>query len=406
MRILFLAESLFPHGSGGETATYLYSKLLSAAGHQVTIVTNRFQGEESFSKQGTLQIYRLPLFKRNQTDKYSLLSNFNVVLSGFFKKLLNWADIVYVPGFWYSAILLAKYHHKPVVTHLHGFIPICPLAANFNYSKQKNCIFETRSCTRCIYTFERCSGKNLEQSFDSLILNKTIAPCFGQVAKLSDALITVSNAQRNIIVKRIPSLTKKIKTIYNPLPKLPYVESCGDDFGYFGGPTILKGFDTICQALTLYKERENNKILKIHATGFNGINSEHAKRLEHKGIITYGRVDQTGLERIYSQIRAVLVPSAFFETFGYVACEAFLRGRIVVASTAGGLPEVTEGCPGVFTIEAGDYRQLASQLTAIQSLSREKAVDLGEQNRAIITKKFADSTILTQITNLFAGLVD
>jgi hypothetical protein len=59
----FLSELFYPHGSGGELATYLYARLLSKADFNVVMVTNRFAGESQFSKEGNLTVYRLPLFK-------------------------------------------------------------------------------------------------------------------------------------------------------------------------------------------------------------------------------------------------------------------------------------------------------------------------------------------------------
>jgi hypothetical protein len=50
VNILFLSELFYPHGSGGELATYLYAKLLSEAGINVIVITNRFAGEPDVSK--------------------------------------------------------------------------------------------------------------------------------------------------------------------------------------------------------------------------------------------------------------------------------------------------------------------------------------------------------------------
>ena len=45
MRILFLSELFYPHGGGAEFATYLISKKLAEAGHQIRVITNRFRDE-------------------------------------------------------------------------------------------------------------------------------------------------------------------------------------------------------------------------------------------------------------------------------------------------------------------------------------------------------------------------
>lgn len=61
LNILFISELFFPHGSGGQLTTYLYADLLSKAGCNVVVVTNRFAGELEVSKSENLIVYRLPL---------------------------------------------------------------------------------------------------------------------------------------------------------------------------------------------------------------------------------------------------------------------------------------------------------------------------------------------------------
>ena len=124
MNILFLSELFYPYGGGAELATYLYAKLLNKAEFKVVVVTNRFAGESEVLKNGNLTVYRLPLFKKGGSVKYSVLKRFDVLLSSFMRKMVKWADAVYIPRFWYSAIPLAKAYGKPVITHLHDYIPI------------------------------------------------------------------------------------------------------------------------------------------------------------------------------------------------------------------------------------------------------------------------------------------
>ena len=64
MRVLFLSEMFYPHGGGAEFATYLYAKLLTKAGLDVIVVTNRFPNEPDVEKNEGFIIYRLPLLKR------------------------------------------------------------------------------------------------------------------------------------------------------------------------------------------------------------------------------------------------------------------------------------------------------------------------------------------------------
>ena len=96
MDMLFLSELFYPHGGGAEFATYLYAKLLGEQGFNVVVLTNRFPGESEVSKKGNLTIYRLPLFKKDESAKYAISMRFDVLFSSFMKKLIKSA--CFIPG--------------------------------------------------------------------------------------------------------------------------------------------------------------------------------------------------------------------------------------------------------------------------------------------------------------------
>jgi len=403
-RILFLSELFYPHGSGGELATFLYAKLLSKAGFNVVVVTNRFVSESQISKDENLIVYRLPLFEESKGNKYLMLQRFDILVSGFMKKLIKWADLVYIPRYWYSVIPLAKAYGRPVIVHLHGYLPICPLSISYDISKNAICNRNFLCSTRCIHMFDRASGRSLAESLKSLFLNTILKPFFASTLNLSDAIICVSKSQRNILIRRAPSLRAKTHVIYNPLPELPYTDIEGNGFGYFGGSHPLKGFHVLCRALAYARANEGNIALMVHAAGVENGTLNHSKWMERLGIISYKRLDRIQVEKIYSQIRGVVIPSLLPETYSYVACEASLKGRVVIASDIGGIPEVLNGCPGAFLFRAGDYKQLADKMIAVKDLSRETVADLGLRNREVILKKFDNRQIIGEFTNLLLTL--
>lgn len=398
MKILILSELFYPHGSGGELATFLHSNLLNKAGHDLTIITHRFPGEPDFSCHGKIQIYRIPLFGSNREDKYSTLKRLDLLLTSFFKKFIQLADVVYIPKFWYSAILLAKLYNKPVVVHSHGFLPICPLTIAYNVSKQKGCSNKMPFCSSCIYRYEKMSGRNSVACLGSCILNAFMGSYFSQAVKLSDAVIAVSDSQRDLLIK-VPLLRNKVYTIYNPLPPLSPSVMTGNDFGYFGGPSLQKGFPVLCRALARYNM--TNPPIKIHSTCFDTSSAKYVNALFHKGVIAYGRVDDSSYDKLYEKIRAVIVPSMWPEVYGYVAAEAFLRGRIVVASRVGGLAEVMADCPGSFIFEPGNYLEMAEQFEIVQNLTKESVSNLAAKSRDAILKKFNDEDIVGKLSSLF-----
>lgn len=403
MNILFLSELLHPHGGGAELATHLYARILSKAGFNVVVVTNRFAGESKVSKNGNLTVYRLPLLKRSGSVKYSVLPRFDVLFSSFMKKLMKWAGTVYIPRVWYSAIPLAKSYGKPVIVHLHDYISSCPLSNVYDVSEGAICNRNSLLCSpRCIYVYEKIKGRGFVETIISTALNSALR-CLGNLVKLSDAVICVSKAHRNITIRRAPSLCAKTHVIYNPLPELSYVEIEGDDFGYFGGLNYVKGFRTLYHALELIRQ-VNPRTIKIHATKFPQSAKHLAKSLKRLGIFPYEKLNYNQYEKLYGQIRAVIVPSVWPEPLPYLVSEAILRGRIVVASNVGGIPEQVEGCKGALLCEAGNYRQLAEAIESVKNLNRETIIDLGFRNRETFLKRFDDDTTIKRFIRVLEHL--
>ena len=403
VNVLFLSELYYPHGGGAELATYLYAKLLSEEGFNVVVVTSRFDGETEVSKNGNLTVWRLPLFK-NESIKYSILERFDVLFSSLMRKLMKWADLVYIPRFWYAAALLAKAYGKPVVTHLHDYIPICPLATFYDASKRMVCNTKSLLCSpRCIYVFEKAQRRGFAEALMSTVLNSTLGRYFGDFIKFSDAIICVSKVQRDMIVNGEPSLRDRTHVVYNPLPEVSSSEMKGDDFGYYGGPNYLKGFHILYQAMVRFSHTDG-EVTKIHATKFTSSSEQFAKSLSELGILLHGRLNKEEYDRLYRQIRAVIVPSIWCEPWPYVVVEAITRGRFLIASSMGGIPEQVEGCKGTLLFETGDYERLAEAIEFVRGLKRETIIDLGYQNKETFLKRFDNETTIRRFINICENL--
>jgi len=388
-----LSELFYPHGGGAELSTRLYADLLSKANFNVVVLTNRFSGEPEVSKKGNLTIYRLPLFRRNGSVKYSILKRFDVLFSSFVKKMMKWADWVYVPRFWYSAIPLAKAYRKPVITHLHDYIPVCPLSNLYDVSKDAVCNQNSLLCPpKCIYAYGRKNGAGFGETLSSIALNSTIGRYFGKLVELSDAVICVSKVQKDILIKNEPSLFDKTYVIYNPLPELSCIEMEGDDFGYFGGPNYLKGFCTLCQSMI--KIKRSNPKLKIHATRFPKSKEQPTKSLNKLGFVLHGKLDKDEYEKLYKQVRSVIVPSIWHEPWPYVVVEAIVRGRFVIASRIGGIPEQVEECKSAILCEPKNPKQLTEAIDFVKSLNRENITELGLKSRENFLRRFDNETTI------------
>ncbi|MEM2130507.1 MAG: glycosyltransferase, partial [Candidatus Bathyarchaeia archaeon] len=226
----------------------------------------------------------------------------------------------------------------------------------------------------------------------------SVWPVLRKFIQQSDAIICVSRAQRDLLVKRDPSFKEKIRIIYNPLPNLSPVPINGDDFGYFGGQSYLKGFYVLLKALLFMKSR-GFKPVTMHGTKFSSL-IESSAYFESFGFNVYGKLNISEYESVYRKIKAVIVPSIWHEPFGYVVAEAILRDKVVIASNIGGIPELVYGCKGVFLFDAGDSMQLAERMRYVSGLSRESVTDLCEGNRELFLRRFSNREILQNFIGL------
>ena len=406
MNVLFLSETYYPHGGGAELATYLYARLLSEVGIKVTVVTNRFGDEVGTSKDGSLTIFRLPLFSRFHAVKYSMLARVDVLLSGFLREEIRKADVVYVPRFWFSSIPLAKALGKPVVFHLHDYIPICPLSNCFNHAQNRLCEGSWGGfCSpQCVYSFEKVHCRDLKRVLSSTFLNSVMGQYLPATVSMADAVLCVSEMQRKVVARGAPVLADKMQVVYNPYPDFPSSEIAGDDFGYFGGSDMLKGFQVLQNALLCLRKRL--KKVRVHSTKIGMLdNSAFVSKLNGLGLKLYGKLGSEEFEKMYEKVRCTLVPSIWHEPWPYVVVEALVRGRFLIASAVGGIPEQVEGCKGATLFKAEDYDGLAESMEYVAALSREEVVDLGCQNRETFVSRFKNDLSVQNFISICEHLI-
>lgn len=100
-----------------------------------------------------------------------------------------------------------------------------------------------------------------------------------------------------------------------------------------------------------------------------------------------GWLDDAELQRAYEHAAVVAVPSVWPEPFGIVGLEAMARGRAVVASRTGGIPDwLVDGVTGVLT-EPGDVGALASALRTLLA-DRELRTRMGAAGAERLRKQF------------------
>ena len=99
--------------------------------------------------------------------------------------------------------------------------------------------------------------------------------------------------------------------------------------GYIGPNEDYKGFYDFCKVASRLKNRN----IEFHTYGYNS-----KEKIEN--IIEHGRYSSSELEKIYSNIDLLIVPSKWYETFGLVALEALSFHTVVFASSKTGAKDL------------------------------------------------------------------
>jgi glycosyltransferase involved in cell wall biosynthesis len=373
-------------------------KKLKEKGHKVKVLTHRFPQEQAINREENLEIYRIPLIQPS-SPKYSIQTRFDILFSSFFRKIIDWSDIVYIPRLWYTAIPFIKNLGKPVLVHLHDYLPICPLSTRYDLAKNEQC--QHRVCrASCIIVSERYKSKKANQVFLSSLINSTIGQPIGPFVKFADSIVFVSKKHMEVTINKSQHLKRKSKVVYNQMPKIPKAYTNSDDFGYFGGLSVIKGLPVLYSAIDTLRDK-GVKIPKIHATKMI-TNYYHPLKRRSSGLVQYGRLSVDEFTKMYRRVQTVIVPSVWQEPLAYVVAEALMSGRLVIGSKAGGIPELMEGCKGAFLVEADNNLDLAEKIEQVNSKDRVEKRELGEKNiENLSTKLDNDKNIDTFIKILY-----
>ncbi|MHA1629336.1 MAG: N-acetyl-alpha-D-glucosaminyl L-malate synthase BshA [Candidatus Heimdallarchaeota archaeon] len=202
-------------------------------------------------------------------------------------------------------------------------------------------------------------------------LDKAYKPILETSLNNHDALTTVSNFMVRFIKKHY-NITKEIKTIYNFVSPEKFnakkrkkkTEQEEFVFSHVSNFRQVKRSPDIIRAFALvYKKHKN---IKLEMVG-SGPELEYCRDLA----ISLGLKDQIvfrgsllNVPKVLCETDVFIIPSEI-ESFGLAALEALSCGIPVIASTAGGLPEVVKHEKTGFTAEPGNVKQLAQYMTIL-----------------------------------------
>ncbi len=214
------------------------------------------------------------------------------------------------------------------------------------------------------------------------------------------------------------------RVIPNPIEVAPTVpdedRACGSRSILFVGRTDgLKGFDGLVVAFGILARKPEFSDVRLNVVGpDHGVLLDGRNRasgmdyiratIEDAGIRSridmVGRLPYAEVKKLRWPGRIVVVPSRF-ESFANTAAEGMAAGCAVVASDAGGIPEVVQHERNGLLFRSGDWPGLATQ---IERLLRDRSLRmrLGAQAQLDVQDRYALDHVAAQTEQFYSEVIE
>jgi len=191
----------------------------------------------------------------------------------------------------------------------------------------------------------------------------------------------------------------QLEFLGKPFNATHYQASSGD-MGYIlfiGRLSDEKGVDILIKAMQVHPDIP----LKIAGSGNYRPQLETlTSGLNLKNVEFLGSQYGEDLELLFNNCRFVVVPSIWHENFPYVMMEAFARGKAVIGSDKGGIPEyIIEGETG-FVFPSHDYITLGSLIRKLYD-EPGKAKEMGLKAKALADSQFNDEIFYQRLSVVY-----
>jgi glycosyltransferase involved in cell wall biosynthesis len=228
---------------------------------------------------------------------------------------------------------------------------------------------------------------------------------------LPSAYIFISDSQRRALSGLdLPLHRSFVK--WNLVPRLPG-SAAKDDGGlvvYLGRLDPAKGLPVLMDGWDLFHQQRdgagNRSKVRLSIAGNGPLMPAVQKWAQGRSDVdVLGVLDRQGCGELLARARAVVVPSAWEETFGLVVVEAMAAGVPVVAADHGSLPElVTDGVNGV-VFRPGDPRSLAGALQDVAA-SPDRWRALGAAARKTYESQWDPDVNLRELEKIYRFAID
>jgi len=177
--------------------------------------------------------------------------------------------------------------------------------------------------------------------------------------------------------------------------------------GYLGRLEWYKGVDDLIAAIALARSAGTDVELSIAGDGpFESRLRAQVARLGLDGHVRFeGRVVGPAKEAWFASTGVIAVPSSMWENFPLVALEALVRGRPVVATRIGGIPDIVDDGETGFLVPIASPPDLA---TAVRRLVGDpgRAAEMGAEGRRRVLARFTPELHVERLLAVYQAVLD
>jgi len=167
-----------------------------------------------------------------------------------------------------------------------------------------------------------------------------------------------------------------------------------------------KGYDVMCRALSLLRDRRPDVQYLIVGSGDAGYEAVLRKLVASLGLD--GQVHFAGFqEPVYPALAAmdVYVHPAVMEGFGIALLEAMAMAKPIVATTTGGIPDIVVHEETGLLVAPGDPEALASAIGVLLEDANRRTL-LGKNGRRRVESLFTVDAMVAKLSACYGGMLE
>jgi glycosyltransferase involved in cell wall biosynthesis len=218
---------------------------------------------------------------------------------------------------------------------------------------------------------------------------------------LVSAYILISESQRNLL-GGVGLPEDRVFVRYNLIPRRDRLQTAPEPMVVYAGRLDeIKGVRLLMAGWDRYREEAGEPGLRLAIAGAGILDDEvTAWAATRPSVVLTGALSAADCADLISRARAVLLPSAWEETFGLVAIEAMAASVPPVAAGHGSFPElITPGVDGAL-FDPGDPAALGRAIVDVER-NPEQYATYGEQARKTYEQRFDPERNLEELLEIY-----